>query len=129
MNRTTKTVTAALGAAFIFSVSVGGQCIGAALWWHAAAAYTVAAALLTAVIRELNRAVLPGEYTDDLPENQPADTVARAPAPGPARMGRFRAARAARRETAPDGCTCERWWTSFGAAHDKPCPAYQQSSA
>ncbi|UJV42935.1 hypothetical protein [Streptomyces sp. AMCC400023] len=125
MNAVSKCVVAVLGLACVFSISLGGQFIGAALWWHAVAMYVVGGACLAGISREISRSVLPGEYTDDLPEDQPAETV---PASRPPRMGRRRAARAARREVRTVAC-CDRYWTSLGAAHDTLCTRSRRSPA
>lgn len=128
MTRTGRVLAAVYGLALLCAVSFGGQFIGGARWLHAAAAYTVAGICLVGLLREVGRAIPPGDYTDDVQE-EPA-LVGEAYDPGqprPRRMGRIRAARAARRAVQGMPCGCERYWSTTGLAHDPWCPLYQGS--
>ncbi|MYR58329.1 hypothetical protein GTY54_19520 [Streptomyces sp. SID625] len=115
MTRTGKTLVVVFGVAMFFAVSLGGQYIGAGLWWKAASAYATAAVFLVGLVREIG-APLPGDYTDDV------DTPA-----APRRLGRWRAARQARREARATTCGCPRFWTTCGAEHDEWCPQRYRS--
>lgn len=134
MTRTDIFVMATFGACTLGAVSYGGQCIGFEQWDRAIVVYLAAALCLAALVREIHRTVLPGDYTDDIPDQaDDQDTIGvRYTLPRPRsrtrRMGRLRASRTARREASPDGCTCELWWTSLGRTHTPACPATRRSS-
>ncbi|MCX4609479.1 hypothetical protein [Streptomyces mirabilis] len=121
MTRTSKVLLVVFGAPFVFSISVGGQLIGEARWWHATAAYAVAGLCLIGLLREMSRATLLGDYTDDIDE---ASAI-----PEPGLRIRARAARQARQVTRNMPCGCHRYWSSAGTEHDIWCPHYERSSA
>jgi len=130
VTRTSRALTALYGLVMLGAVSAGGQFIGTARWLHAAIAYAVAGILLVALLREVGRAIPPGDYTDDVQEEAALVGDAYDPdQPRPRRMGRLRAARAARRELQDMPCRCERYWSTIGLAHDPWCALYEESSA
>lgn len=128
VTRTGRALAALYGLALLCAVSFGGQFLGSARWLHAAAAYTVAGILLVALLREVGRAIPPGDYTDDVQEEPALVGEAYDPTqPRPRRMGRLRAARAARREVQAMPCGCERYWSTTGSEHDPWCYLYRGS--
>lgn len=129
VTRTGRALAALYGLALLCAVSFGGQFLGSARWLHAAAAYTVAGILLVALLREVGRAIPPGDYTDDVQEEPALVGEAYDPnQPRPRRMGRIRAARAARREVQAMPCGCERYWSTTGSEHDPWCYLYRGSA-
>ena len=114
--------------ALVIAVSLAGQYLGAARWLHATAGYTVAALCLCGLIREVGRAIPPGEYTEDLGEEMTVGEAYDPDRPQTRPMGRLRAARTARRAVQDVGCGCNLYWATAGAAHDEWCPRHDWSA-
>ncbi|MEU6595062.1 hypothetical protein ABZ923_38695 [Streptomyces sp. NPDC046881] len=123
MTRTSMAVGLIFGIGFVFAVSVGGGHISAGRWGSAAAAYAAAGLCVLGAIREAGRATLPGDYTDDEPDQAPVKEA------GP--LARLRAVREARRvlRYSAEPCSCRQAWATGGAAHDPSCPEYRRSVA
>ncbi|MEN1889505.1 hypothetical protein [Streptomyces mirabilis] len=121
MTRTSKVLLVVFGAPFVLSISVGGRLIGEARWWHATAAYAAAGLCLIGLLREMSRATLLGDYTDDIDE-PPAVSK-------PGLRTRVKAACQFRQVTRGMPCGCHRYWSSVGAEHDDWWPQFQRSSA
>lgn len=121
MTRTSMAIGLVFGLGFVFAVSVGGGHISAGRWGSAAAAYAVAALCVLGAIREAGRATLPGDYTDDEPEQAPVKEAGV--------LARFRAAREARKVARRMPCDCERYWSTIGREHDPWCHEYLRSIA
>ncbi|MXM66759.1 hypothetical protein GR925_25840 [Streptomyces sp. HUCO-GS316] len=131
MTSTGKALAVVYALACVFAVSMGGQFIAAGRTLHIIAAYTVAALCAIGLVREVARAIPPGDYTDDEPDPEPVHFVGEAYEPGRRvrRMSRLRAGRAARRELRRQTCDCPRFWTSLGSTHDDWCPRADRSAA
>ncbi|MFF0092762.1 hypothetical protein ACFYSF_22755 [Streptomyces canus] len=113
MTCTGKILAAVFGLALVAATSRGGMFINGRLWAQAAIAYGVAGLCLAGLLREVTRATLPGDYTDDLDSPPPVKEA------GPLR--RILAARTARRLLRDMPWCCERYWTTTGAQHDHTC--------
>jgi hypothetical protein len=106
-------LVAVFGATLVAATSRGGMLIVQGLWGQAAAAYGVAGVCTTALIREVGRAIPPGDHTDD--------GGARAPLKAAGPLARLHAARKARHLLKNAPRCCERYWTTAGAQHDEHC--------